>query len=142
MRCAFFGGAPSLVVDLSGSDVAMAEEFLNLAEIDAGIQQGAGGRSQGIHAIEPNAFLDRARHLCHVASNNSIHAGIAHRLLAELVAVYRAPGPANRPHSKPAFVGYSEIVSAAAKVDADDAMLVGLIINREPLPAGRPVESP
>jgi hypothetical protein len=30
VRCAFFGGAPPLVVDLGGGDVAVAEEFLNL----------------------------------------------------------------------------------------------------------------
>ena len=47
MRCALFGRAPPLVVNLSGGDVAVAEELLNLPDVDAGIQeQGGGGRAR------------------------------------------------------------------------------------------------
>ncbi len=49
MRRAFFGRAPAFVVDLGGGDVAVAKEFLNLPNIDAGIEeQGSGGRPQGM----------------------------------------------------------------------------------------------
>ena len=60
MGGAFLGGAPAFVVNLGSGDVAVAQELLNLADIDAGIEeQGGGGRPQGMGAVEPRAFLDR-----------------------------------------------------------------------------------
>ena len=38
MGGAFLGRAPPFIVNLGGGDVAVAQEFLNLADIDAGIQ--------------------------------------------------------------------------------------------------------
>jgi hypothetical protein len=59
MGGAFFGGAPAFVVNLGGGDVAVAQEFLNLTDIDAGIeQQGSGGGPQGMGAVEPRTFFD------------------------------------------------------------------------------------
>ena len=49
MGGAFLGRAPAFVVNLGGGDVAVAQEFLNLADIDASIEeQGSGGRPQGM----------------------------------------------------------------------------------------------
>jgi hypothetical protein len=39
MGGAFLGGAPAFVINLGGGDMAMAEQFLDLAEIDTGIKQ-------------------------------------------------------------------------------------------------------
>ena len=117
MRRAFFGGAPAFVVNLGGGDVAVAEEFLDLADIDAGIEeQGSSGGAQGMGAVEPRAFLDRPGQLRHVAGDDSIHAGLAHGLVTKLIAVdARAePGKSVRPAS-PAFARYSASASAAAK---------------------------
>jgi len=47
MGCALFGRAPPFIINLSGGDVAMAEELLNLADIDTGIEeQGSSGGAQ------------------------------------------------------------------------------------------------
>ena len=44
----FLGRAPAFVVNLGGSDVAVTEQLLNLADVDAGIEeQGGGGRPAG-----------------------------------------------------------------------------------------------
>src|SRR5712691_4447725 len=100
----FFGSAPAFVVDLGGGDVAVAEQFLHLPNVDAGIQeQGSGGRPQGMRAVEPRTFLDRPRQLCHVACNDSVHAGLAHGLFTKLIAVGRAASPENRPALKSSF---------------------------------------
>jgi hypothetical protein len=75
MGCAFLGCTSPLVVNLGGGDVAVTEQFLNLPNVDAGIEeQGSGGRPQGMRAVEPRTFLDRPRQLCHVACNDSVHA--------------------------------------------------------------------
>ena len=51
---AFPGCAPSFVVDLGGGHMAVAEELLDLTDIDACIQQeGGGGGAQGMGAVEP-----------------------------------------------------------------------------------------
>ena len=43
------GGAPPLVVDLGGGDVAMTEEVLDLADVDAGVEEeGGGGGAEGV----------------------------------------------------------------------------------------------
>ena len=97
MGGALLGGAAALVVNLGGGDVTMAEELLDLTDIDAGIeQQGSGGGAQGMGAVEPRAFLDRSGQPCHVAGNDSVHAGLAHGLVAKLGAMDCAPGAENR----------------------------------------------
>ena len=56
MGGAFLGRAPSFVADLGGGDVAVAEELLDLADIDARIkEQGGGSGAQGMGAIKPRA---------------------------------------------------------------------------------------
>jgi hypothetical protein len=98
MRRAFFGRAPAFVVNLGGGDVAVTEQFLHFPNVDAGVeQQGRGGRPQGMRAVEPRTFLDRPGQLCHVACNDSVHAGLAHGLVAKLIAVGRGePGKSAR----------------------------------------------
>src|ERR1700736_2885076 len=101
MRRAFFGRAPAFVVNLGGGDVAVPEPFLNPTNVDGGIEeQGSGGRPQGMGAVNSCAFLDRSRQLCHVAGNDSVHAGLAHGLVTKLIAVGRAASPENRPSRK------------------------------------------
>ena len=43
MGGAFLSSAPSFVVNLSGGDVTVAQELLDLADIDAGVQKQGGG---------------------------------------------------------------------------------------------------
>jgi hypothetical protein len=77
--------------------MAVAEKFLDLADIDPRVQeQGGGGGAQGVGAVEPGAFLDRTGKLSHVAGDDAIHTGLARGLFAKLVAVDRAPGPKDR----------------------------------------------
>jgi hypothetical protein len=115
MRRAFFGRAPALVVNLGGRDVAVTEQFLHLPNSDAGIEeQGSGGRPQGMRAVEPRTFLDRPRQLCHVADNDSVHAGFAHGLVTSS-SLWARRARKRGPASIPAFLRYSEIASAAAK---------------------------
>ena len=53
MRSALGGGDAALVVDLGGGDVAVAEEFLDFADVDPGAQeQGGGGRPQGVRRVD------------------------------------------------------------------------------------------
>lgn len=56
MRGALAGGAAAFVVDLGGGDVFVAEQFLDFANIDAGIEQerGAGGpeRMRIVNAVQ------------------------------------------------------------------------------------------
>jgi hypothetical protein len=44
VRGAFGGRDPSFAVDLGGRDMAVALEFLNLADIDPGAEKQSGGR--------------------------------------------------------------------------------------------------
>lgn len=44
MRSAFFGGAPPFIVDLGSSYVPVTQQLMDLADVDAGIEeQGSGG---------------------------------------------------------------------------------------------------
>ena len=52
MGSALGGGDPALVVDLGGRDVPVAEELLDLADIDPGTQeQGGGGRPERVRRV-------------------------------------------------------------------------------------------
>ena len=132
MRRAFFGGAPAFVVNLGGGDVAVAQELLNLADIDAGIEeQGGGGRPQRMRAVEPRTFLDRPRQLCHVAGNDSVHAGLAHGLVTKLIAVGRAASAENRPVLKSSFPKVFGKRLGGGEMDADGAVPVALFVDRQ-----------
>ena len=48
MRRAFGGGDAALVVDLGGGDVLVAEQLLDLADIDPGPEEQS--RRRGVHA--------------------------------------------------------------------------------------------
>ena len=65
---------------------------------------------QGMGAVEPRAFLDGSRQLCHVACNDPIHAGLAHALLAKLIACEARAGPGRwgRPRVQPGVCGAVE----------------------------------
>jgi hypothetical protein len=96
MRGAFFSRTPPLVIDLRSCHVAMAEQFLDLADINPGIeQQGSSGGTEGMGAVEPGTFLDRSGQPGHVAGDHAVHAGLAHRFLAEFSTMNRAPCPKN-----------------------------------------------
>ena len=43
MAGGLLGGPPQLVVDLRGGDVAVAEEVLDLADVDAGVEEQSSG---------------------------------------------------------------------------------------------------
>ena len=46
------GGDPLLVVNLGGGDVAVAEQFLDFADVDSGSEeQGGGRRPQGVRGV-------------------------------------------------------------------------------------------
>ena len=97
MRGALLSGAPPFIVNLGGGDVAVAEKFLNLTDVDTGVQEKSGrGRAQRVSTVEPLSLLDRPWEFSHIASDDPIHAGLAHGLLTELPAVRRAPGPEDR----------------------------------------------
>jgi hypothetical protein len=132
MRGALLSGAPPFVVNLGGGDVAVTQELLNLAEIDDGIeQQGSGGRPQGMGAVEPRPFLDRPRQLCHVAGNDSVHAGLAHGLVTKLIAVGRAASPENRSGRKFSFPKVFGKRLGGGEMDTDGAVAVAFLVNGE-----------
>ena len=132
MRRAFFGRAPAFVVNLGGGDVAVTEQFLHFPNVDARIQkQGSSGRPQGMGAVEPRTFLDRAKQLCHVTGNDSVHAGLAHGLVTKLIAVGRAPGPENRPSRKSSFAKVFGKGLGGGEMDADSSVAVAFLVDGE-----------
>jgi len=132
MGGAFLGGTPAFVINLGGGDVAVTEQFLHLPNVDAGIEeQGGGGRPQGMRAVEPCTFLDRSRQLCHVACNDSVHAGLAHGLVAKLIAVGRAASPKNRPALKSSFPKVFGKRLGSGEMDADGAVAVTFLVDGE-----------
>jgi hypothetical protein len=132
MRRAFFGRAPAFVVNLGGGDVAVTEQFLHFPNVDAGVeQQGRGGRPQGMRAVEPRTFLDRPGQLCHVACNDSVHAGLAHGLVTKLIAVGRAASPENRPGRKSSFPKVFGKRLGGGEMDADGAVAVAFLVDGE-----------
>jgi hypothetical protein len=59
VRRAFLSGPAAFVVDLGGSDVAVAEQFLNLADVDAGVkQQRRPGCAERMGAEDARSFFD------------------------------------------------------------------------------------
>ena len=132
MGCALLGSAPSFVLNLGSSDVAVTEQFLHIPNVDAGIeQQGSGGRPQGMRAVETRTFLDRPRQLRHVACNDSVHAGLAHGLVTKLIAVGRAPSPENRPSRKSSFPKVFGKRLGRSEMDADGAVAVAFLVDGE-----------
>jgi hypothetical protein len=112
--------------------VAVTEELLNLADIDPGIEeQGGGGRRQGMGAVEPRTFLDRPRQLCHIAGDDSVHAGLAHGLVTKLIAMGRAAGPENRPALKSSFPKVFGKRLGSGEMDADGAVAVAFLVDGE-----------
>src|SRR6266849_4162659 len=128
---AFFGSAAPFVVNLGSGDVAVAQQLLNLADIDARIQeQGGGGSAQGMGAIEPRTFLDRPRELFHVACYDAIHAGLAHGLVTKLSAVNSAPGPENRSGLQARLRQVLGQRLGGGEMDTYGAVLVALFVDR------------
>jgi hypothetical protein len=128
----FFSSAPPFIVNLGGGDVAVAQELLDLADINAGIKE-QGGRSsaQGMGTVEPRAFLDRPRKPRHVAGDDAIHAGLAHGLVAKLVAVDRTPGPKNRSRLQARLCQVFGERLCCGEMNTNGAVLVAFLINRE-----------
>jgi hypothetical protein len=59
VRGALLSGAPALVIDLGGGNMAMAEQFLDLADVDAGVeQQCRGGGAERVGAENAGAIFD------------------------------------------------------------------------------------
>jgi hypothetical protein len=116
MRGALLSGAPPFIVNLGGRYMPVAEQFLNLANVDAGIQeQGSGGRPQGMRAVEPHTFLDRPSQLCHEPV-------MTRYMLASLMglspssSLWGAPRARKiGPPASPAVPRYSASASGAAK---------------------------
>src|SRR5712692_9750425 len=79
-------------------------------------------------AIEPRTFLDRPRQLCHVAGNDSVHAGLAHGLVTKLIAVGRAASPENRPALKSSFPKVFGNRLGCGEMDADGAVAVAFLV--------------
>ena len=82
-------------------------------------------------AVKPRAFLDRPRQLCHVACNDSVHAGLAHGLVAKLIAVGRAASPENRPSRKSSFPKVFGKGLGGGEMDADGAVAVAFLVDGE-----------
>ena len=97
---------------------------------NVGVEQERGRRRpQGMGTVEPRPFLDRSRQLFHVPGNDPIHAGLAHGLFAELIAVGRGPCPEERAGLE---AGLFEVLGnrlGGGKMDPYGAVLVALFVD-------------
>src|SRR5216683_3466233 len=84
-----------------------------------------------MRAVEPRTFLDRPGQLCHVACNDSVHAGLAHGLVTKLIAVGRAASPENRPGRKSSFPKVFGKRLGGGEMDADGAVAVAFLVDGE-----------
>ena len=84
-----------------------------------------------MRAVEPRTFLDRPRQLCHVAGNDSVHAGLAHGFVAKLIAVGRAASPENRSGRKSSFPKVFGKRLGGGEMDADGAVAVAFLVDGE-----------
>jgi hypothetical protein len=87
------------------------------------------GTSSEALSLEPRPFLDRSRQLFHVACNDPIHAGLAHGLLAEFIALRRGPGPEERAGLESSLFEVFGNRLGGGEMDADGVVLVALLVD-------------
>src|ERR1700752_3081448 len=84
-----------------------------------------------MRAVEPRTFLYRPRQLCHVACDDSVHAGLAHGLVTKLIAVGRAASPENRPALKTSFPKVFGNRLGGGEMDAYGAVAGAFLVDGE-----------
>jgi hypothetical protein len=110
----------------------VSEQFLDLADINAGVeQQGSGSSAERVGAEYPHAFLNRTGQPGQIIGDDPVHAGLAHGVFAELVDTRR---PA-RAEKRPAFeLGLPDVLGnslGGGEMDADGAVVVAFFTYGE-----------
>ena len=138
VRRPFGGGDAALVVNLGGGDVPVAEQLLDLADIDAGTQEEgrrrgpervwrvrAGGRLISATVLA----LGVARQPFEVRHDQAVHRRGVEGGVGEFLAAGVLPGPKERPFFNP---GLGDVVGdrlGGRKMDADGAAAGAFLVN-------------
>jgi len=134
-------GPAALVVDLGGSDVSVAQQFLHLADIGVAVEQERGvGRAQRVGRVDAahlrlavlaGDFLHRAGQAHQVIQNRPVHRHFPHRAFREIPGGGSTAGAEERAGGE---VGAVDILFDGLRrdgIDPDGAVLVAFLMNTD-----------